>query len=267
MGSFANTLFTIMLGWFQGAASAIWSAFTTEDGGSLLKWIGNNWFVLVVVLCIAGLVTDFAVYLFRWQPFRVWKSFFRRRKQKYESGETEPEEKTEADVQAEVSGHLFRIGNQDDDVPASAGERKQVIAAVNEPDRNEEDELARWKESVPSVIENSRGKNGERSLVTNAGYVVPEDSPYRRPVSAPKEHNEPVQNIPEQDYDAEPTAARERRIMKTGRRRRLSVSDLFSDPEEELFGIEAPQNLIDRKDAYHEPVYPTGWKNSEDSGQ
>ena len=51
------------------------------------------------------------------------------------------------------------------------------------------------------------------------------------------------------------------------RRRRLNVSDLFSNPEEELYDFEAPQQLIDSRKAYHDPVYPRGWKKSEDSAK
>ena len=87
MGSFANTLFTIMLGWIQAAASAIWSAFTTENGGSFLQWIGRNWIILAVILCVIGMVIDFGIYLLRWRPMRVWKSFFNRLRRREEDPE------------------------------------------------------------------------------------------------------------------------------------------------------------------------------------
>lgn len=78
MGSFANSLFKIMLGWLQGAVSAVWSAFTSEKGNSLFNWIGRNWILIAGILCVIGLAADLCVYIFRWKPFRVWKSFFSR---------------------------------------------------------------------------------------------------------------------------------------------------------------------------------------------
>ena len=39
---------------------------------------------------------------------------------------------------------------------------------------------------------------------------------------------------------------------------------VISDPEEELHPFEAPQNVINSQKAYHEPVYPRGWKKSEE---
>ena len=65
MGSFANTLFTMMLGWVQSAASAVWSAFTTENGGGFFRWIGKNWMTVAVILCLSlvlSLVAGLLVY-------------------------------------------------------------------------------------------------------------------------------------------------------------------------------------------------------------
>ena len=76
MGSFANSLFKIMLGWLQTAVSAVWSAFTSENGSSVFNWIGKHWILLAGILCAVGLVTDLCVYIFRWKPYKVWKSFF-----------------------------------------------------------------------------------------------------------------------------------------------------------------------------------------------
>ena len=76
MGSFANSLFKIMLGWLQTAVSAVWSAFTSKNGSSFFSWIGQHWILLAGILCVIGLATDLCVYFCRWQPYKVWKSFF-----------------------------------------------------------------------------------------------------------------------------------------------------------------------------------------------
>jgi hypothetical protein len=47
------------------------------------------------------------------------------------------------------------------------------------------------------------------------------------------------------------------------RKRRLIVGDLFTDPEEELYQYERPQQLIDKDKAYCQPVYPRNWKKDE----
>ena len=65
MGSFANTVFSILLGWMQSLISMIWSALTVRNENSFLHFIGKNWIIITVVLCAVGLLADFAVYLFR----------------------------------------------------------------------------------------------------------------------------------------------------------------------------------------------------------
>ena len=77
MGSFANTLFSVLLGWVQSAVSWVWRLFSSEGAGGLMGWVLDNWLALVIVLCAAGVVIDLVVYLFRWQPYRVWRSFWR----------------------------------------------------------------------------------------------------------------------------------------------------------------------------------------------
>ena len=85
MGSFANSLFTLMLGWLQGAVSAIWSAFTNNNGASFLNWIGRHWILIAAILCAIGMAADLCVYILRWKPFRVWRSFFSKKETENES--------------------------------------------------------------------------------------------------------------------------------------------------------------------------------------
>lgn len=78
MGGFAGTIFSLLLGWVHGTAAWLWSAATSPTGSGLLNWLGANWLPLAIVVCAAGMIVDLVVYLFRWRPYRVWASFFRR---------------------------------------------------------------------------------------------------------------------------------------------------------------------------------------------
>ena len=89
MGLFANTLFSVLLGWVQTAASWLWSIVTNTDVSAWLRWLLDNWLVLVILLCLAGAAVDFIVYLFRWQPYRVWRRFLRRQKESNEPAQQE----------------------------------------------------------------------------------------------------------------------------------------------------------------------------------
>ena len=254
MGSFANSLFTILLGWLQGAVSAVWNAFTTENGNSFFTWIGKNWLLIAGVLCLTGLAADLCVYLFRWKPYKVWKSFFRRER---ENEEPEQEE--------EIS---FRPAAERTE-PALRTERR----FRHEPEPREEEpaepDFSQWElreEEPVQPVRPAEKPAEEPEFVTNAGYVVPADSPYRRPEAREytRPANEPVYRPgPATDEgrneDTPPAAGK--------RRRRISVSDLFADPEEEIQQFDAPQQLFDSSKAYHKPVYPRGWNKSEDDGE
>lgn len=78
MGSFANTLFSVLLGWVQTAAAWLWGLVTNADVSAWLRWLLDNWLPLALLLCIGGMMIDFIVYLLRWQPYRVWRSFLHR---------------------------------------------------------------------------------------------------------------------------------------------------------------------------------------------
>ena len=319
MGSFANTLFTILLGWMQGAVSAVWSAFTSEKGSSFLTWIGDHWIVLAGILCLIGLAADLCVYLMRWKPMKVWKSFLFRGRDERE----EPETRKGTAAAPKAYQRTFSPRN---DTP-------EPVTAPKE--RYETPDLSQWEEE-PAPVRRERAEIPEEpALVTGAGYVVPADSPYRRPAAQPEyipqqnaeKAETPVysrrrttedadsprsgrRNPPEPEAYAEAAPAEtaesirhtdavpegisrrdmnereERRTIrddryeqeavyrpeettepapvKNKRRRRLNVSDLFANPEEELREIDAPQDVIDRRKAYREPVYPRGWKQNEE---
>ena len=242
MGSFANTLFTIMLGWIQAAASAIWSAFTTENGGSFLQWIGRNWFILAVILCVIGMVIDFGIYLLRWRPVRVWKSFFRRLRHGKEEAE-EPEQTVE--TPAPAGGHF-----RNEEEPARQSDSLPLTAEA------EPEDFSRWAQEEPEPIPEPETMQ-KRPIITGAGYTVPEDSPYRRPAA-----EMPTEPIIEERRTDEPEN-RPEIMTQRKRKRRLIVGDLFTDPEEELYQYERPQQLIDKDKAYCQPVYPRNWKKDE----
>lgn len=90
MGQFAGTLFSMLLGWVQTAAAWIWGLITNADSSEWLRWLGDNWLPLTLALCIGGVVVDFIVYLIRWQPYRMWGRFLRRKEETEEENSPEP---------------------------------------------------------------------------------------------------------------------------------------------------------------------------------
>ena len=249
MGSFANTLFRIMLSWLRSAVSAIWSAFTSEKGGSFLEWIGKNWIIIAGILCAAGLIIDLCVYILRWKPFRVWRSFFRR-------GNTDAPDETENQPEEPESAIRKPAAPSGNDRKAGV----YPVTVKSEQDAYEPD-LSRWDPPQQASAEPEEKASYVPATVTNAGYVVPADSPYRRPEEKTVQRQNTEVSGNERDPDS-----RETFNLHSRRRKRISVGSLFSNPEEELYEFDAPQHLIDSRKAYHEPVYPRGWKKNEENG-
>ncbi len=250
MGSFANSLFKIMLGWLQTAVSSVWSAFTSENGSSLFNWLGQHWILTAAVLCCAGLAADLCVYLLRWKPYKVWKSFWTRKRVSVEEshdGDGAP--------RTPVYGQ-YRAERKEDS-------RFSVQKIRTNDDIHQDPDLSKWENDSEEYEQKQEDLYEEPATVTNAGYVVPADSPYRRPVKA-----ESVETNLETLQDTEPAPAFSdpKEDMKPAvprRRRKLNVSELFSNPEEELQQCDAPQHVIDSRKAYRNPVYPRGWEKDE----
>ena len=202
MGSFANALFNGLFGWVQSAVRSLWNIFTGDPKHSFLAWVGDHWILLAVLLCAAGLICDLGVYLLRWQPFRVWRSYWERRRGRKEEPEEEAERlPTEPDAEAGLSAGTFR--NQ-------------------------------------------------------AEYAVSEDSPYRRPAEqALAETTEP-----ELTEDSPDTSEIERRIIRSGRRRR-AVRLMREFNENTAGDYPAVEDLINSEEAYFRPVYPQNWQKRE----
>ena len=77
MGTLADSLFNLLLGWVRALVNAIWALFTT-DHTTLLEFLGKNWVLIVVVILAAGLAIDWLVWLIRWQPYHLWARRARR---------------------------------------------------------------------------------------------------------------------------------------------------------------------------------------------
>ena len=245
MGSFANTLFSTLLGWVQSVASTLWSLFTNAKSHGVLRWIGEHWILIAAILCVIGLAVDLGVYLVRWRPYKVWKSFLKRRRgeDENESLDAIPDERT---YRTAGSAYAFSYPT----IPA-AQERVQTAERRLE---EAEDELGRWKTEPEEPREEAPAAP---PLVTAAGYVVPDDSPYRRPAAKQKTQD------PSAEAEEDPED-KQTRIPSSRRRKRLNVNDLFNSPEEEIYEFDAPQNLIDRNKAYRQPVYPRGWNQGKE---
>lgn len=76
--SFAGNVLKTVFGWFASLCSTVWGWISGSGGNGLISFLTDHWKTVILVISAAALVIDFVVYLFRWRPYRVWGSFFRR---------------------------------------------------------------------------------------------------------------------------------------------------------------------------------------------
>ena len=220
MGSFSNTIFSLLLGWLQGLISLIWSVMTDKDGNTFLEYIGKNWIIISAVLCLGGLVADFAVYFFRWAPYKVWRTFWRHLKGRRDRTGTE----TDENVSEEQTAYFTETdGKTEEEVPGRS------IPDLELKNGEEPDDLRRWR-----VEENDEGETIVPETITKAGYRVSENSPYRK-------HEKQI------------------------RKRRLRINLLGDSESDSEIHFYSPRPMVDRREAYHAPVYPEKWTG--DRGQ
>ena len=71
MGTFADSLFSVLMSWVRALVNALWALFTSERT-TTLEFLGKNWLLIVVVLVAAGLLMDWVIWLIRWRPYTLW---------------------------------------------------------------------------------------------------------------------------------------------------------------------------------------------------
>ncbi len=253
MSGFANTVFTLMIGWFQTVVSLIWSGLSDNNGGNIFTWIGNHWIVIVLILCAVGTVVDLSVYIARWKPLDVIRSYFDRKRGKFNPNT----------VQASGNDPAYPSENKPDF--RSSENIYQPLFASNQPNPYSEEESISERDAEihsPAFSDDEFRQEPFPDRNRPGNNEVPSDSPYRRPVRE-------AQYGPESETEMPPSERTPDPIVRP-RRRRINVSELFGNPEEDMIHFEPPKPVIDKAEAYHTPVYPRNWKDngeaSDDSG-
>lgn len=244
MGSFASSLFSVMLSWIRGAVSYGWQALSTEQGGSLIQWLAEHWLTLAIILCAIGLATDTVVHLLRWQPYKVWASFFRRI-----TGQVEEDPTPTARRRARLIHRHW--------VYADGTARTEAV----EQDDLPQEEAHPWQDVSPTL----------------PCYEM-DDEAYRRQFARPEEPIAPTagledypqppqpveeESVPEPVVEAESKQQPRRRIRHLAREStRAAFQQLFvSHDEDELdLRYKPAQPAVDKAQAYNKPYYPPQWK-------
>ena len=147
MGTLADSLFNLLMGWVRALVNAIWALFTT-DHTTLLEFLGKNWVLIVVVILAAGLAIDWLVWLIRWQPYHLWA---RRARRFLRMPEPEQEEKRKKRVPGgdETQKMPAAYAQADSGAPEEEEEEQWLPLQQPQVDERQAQEVMQRAQSVP----------------------------------------------------------------------------------------------------------------------
>lgn len=219
MNAFADSLFSTLLGWVRGLMQSLWSFFSSGGSGGFFAWIGDHYLAVTVFLCLFGLAADLLIGLFRENPSplaRELRSLVFPRR-----GGMGKEERRRFD-----RGYEDGVDMQDLNPD---GEGHYPLFESNYPPEYDENDFS--------------GDETAAEEYPDASDEAPD--PWKRP-----------------ETGQAPAAATEGRRRRGDRhesheKKRLfrRVNSLIPDDGEQGLLDRLPTS-VDRKDAFHEPVYP-----------
>jgi len=132
MGTLADSLFSVLMGWVRALVSALWSLFSSDDM-TVLEFLGRNWLMIAVVMIAAGLVIDWIIWLLRWQPYHLWAQRARRvlRIEEPEEEEEETLRARPAVTKKRENPYARPVQQQDTAAFVSGDEEREVFGRAN----------------------------------------------------------------------------------------------------------------------------------------
>lgn len=259
MNAFANWLFTLLLGWTGGMANRAWNTVVNASGG-ISDFFSRYWLLLVVGLILLGTVMDYAVWLVRWRPYLVWRSWLRRLTQRRAHRKAnESLRQTEMDDQT-LNTIADWVATPQEQYPVYELESAEAPipyapeAAVQDPAWTYEEP------EQPFFVESQAEPVYDPAMFQPAPRLFHQDGEATEPMPygawATREQAQP---------QPEPQGPARRRRSDRGKGRTLvnRLADLreklSSDDREEgmLDGLPAP---VRQQDAFHDAVYPKSYQ-------
>jgi len=237
MGSFATSIFNLLLGWIRGLVSSLWSLVNSQEARSSLEWLGDHWLWLVIAIGVAGLVIDYLIWFIRWRPYYVWRSWWRRLTHR---GEPEPAPSYEPY----------------DEAPAQEVYPQAYYPEAYYPQEYYSEEYAAQEENV--------WQEPVHPGLTDTGI--------QESLGWPEERQWPEEVVEEQAPP--PRQRRSQREADPLHRMRSGISQMAQrmdfmglgreDEDAEDYSYIAPPPAVDKEQAFRAPVYPAYWKKQED---
>ena len=277
MGTLADSLFNVLMGWVRALVNGIWALFTT-DHTTLLEFLGKNWIMIVVVILAAGLAIDWLVWLIRWRPYHLWAKRARRflhlpepeeeetgrRKKRPETGEATQKMQTveapEEDAFEDEEQWLPLQQPQVDERQAQEEYQRQLAEYERQKAQYERD-MARYQQEKAAYDAEMarRAAQNDAQPVLNAEEGAPRR---RRAAQKPKTYSdyvsgETVEQLPDPPrWPQVQQAAEEAKKPKKGIMSRMAKM-MEDDDDHEISGINALPPRVSQDEAYRPAKKPT----------
>lgn len=230
MNAFANTLFTLILGWVRGLVSSLFALLTGEGTHGALTWLGDHWLSLAIFVIIVCTILDYLVWLVRWRPFLVWRTRLRMLGRRLHRNR--------------IKDKAFNRGYTDSVLP-----RPQVDAAPQAP-------LVPMPAKAP--LSSSRVAIDPRDVNAQMAYAP------AKPIAAPPPKAQPyTQLMFEEEFEPRQKQLQKRHKRRTEKYRhgiagafytlRNRINEFDDEHEEILDGLPP---AVKKGKAFHEPVFP-----------
>ena len=246
MNTFANSLFSLLFGWAKNLIQRVWTGASNGSYGGFFTWLGDHWMWVALMICIAGTVLDFTIWMVRWQPYLVWRTNLRKLKSRLHPGSIE---------ESWNFKRGYAGGIELDMTPPP--EAQPEILAWEEPQAPAAMDV--YPQAQPAAAAPSYGPVGETPVYAQDEAAFQESESRQR------------QFVPAQEYEAPPlfpstrssaayttdlpAARRRRRSEKYERKKPVWTGRLISRDEEDRL-LDGLPPAVDRQQAFHEPVYP-----------
>ena len=282
MNVIADRLFSLLLGWTRGLFNNLWNLVTNHSSG-IAGFLERFWLPLILLLLLIGTAADYIIWLIRWRPHWVWRSWLMRRgrERRLQATQAYMQDLDQAPLDLGYSQRydtpFFTSFTQDDTVVFPEQEdfpypQQPEMVYPDEPSLEPQQD---WQPAQEQAFAPSAAQGySEPELPFAAWTVVPgqeEQVPWQEYPMAMEESHQPAWDevYQPESYQMpleQPEASVSRRRRRTETRRQRQPGFLRAlretlidpmDPDEQLDSLPSP---IAQEDAFHQPYYPENYR-------
>lgn len=235
MNHFANTLFTLLFGWLRSLVQGIWSIVASGSLSGFLIWLGDHWIWVVTTLCLGCMAMDYFIWMIRWRPYLVWRTKLRHFLRRLRGEKVDSQRRFN-------KGYAEGVElNVPDDMPPVYQEFPYDWQAVQMEASAEYDQ----EEYLPSdePMDAYPSADGGQPYYEQAAFEEAESPAY-------------LSNLAGGMAEHAGMGRRRRRSDKHDHRKPSWHERLTSDAEDDEGMLDGLPPVVNREQAFHEPVYP-----------